>query len=203
MGDDRVILFDIDRTLVHTYPHRVRMYDGPHYFEITLAAGATYCVHVRPYAVRLLAYLLDQGSWIRFGFWTAATRDYAEAIVSRLLTLAGAKEPWQSCVATLLTRDDAILLPSGAYVKHLSRAARILGTDQVMLLDDDPVHSRPKYNQSRVVPVPPFLAWQSDWYLRFVLRDLRQLRKRLQVDAVAEDASPTGGTAEVDTGAGN
>ena len=87
-----VLLFDLDHTLIHSEPD-IRKSSVPG-FWINLSMERRY-VHVRPHALELLEWLTLNDR--PFGFWTAATREYAEAVVSGLFRILGI-DTWRSSI---------------------------------------------------------------------------------------------------------
>ena len=166
-----VLIFDLDHTLIHSGAECVDP-DVPG-FVITLAGHDTY-VHVRPYALELLAYLLapDSPAGLRVGFWTAGIAEYAHKVVEGLLgTLLGMAD-WRERIIALRSRASACAIPGGQYVKDVRVLMRALGTPHVLLVDDDPVHRTLPTNRGHVIPVPPFFAdgAHRDAFLAVVLR---------------------------------
>lgn len=136
------LVLDLDRTLVHATAAR---HDAHEAYAIEVPVGCLRVrrlhVHVRPHARALLAFLAEPGTraWLRVAVWTAGTAEYAAAVLDGLhATLGGG---WRDAVALVCSRDEAIALPAGAYAKPLSVVRRALGVDDVLLVDDDPVHA--------------------------------------------------------------
>lgn len=136
-----VVILDLDLTLVHTLPDAVR--DDVETFRTR--AGV---VHVRPGARAFLDHVFSKSSFLSVGVWTAGTAAYAREVVEGL----GIRDR----LSILLSRDDAVYLPTGHYVKNLDIVRMRLNAKHVVLLDDSPIHSLVTTND--VIRVPPFDA---------------------------------------------
>jgi TFIIF-interacting CTD phosphatase-like protein len=149
------LVLDLDRTLVHGTAGRHVAHAA---FEVEVPAGwlrtRRLHVHVRPHAAALLAFLVEARAWLRVAVWTAGSAAYAEAV------LAGLGAGWRDAVALVCSRDEAIALPAGSYAKPLSVVRRALGVDDVLLVDDDPVHA--SLTTNAVLLAPPFDAAAAD-----------------------------------------
>lgn len=146
------LIVDLDHTLVHSLTKRVSGFDT---FAITLSGGQTYEVHVRPYVREFLTFLLSKRNTMKIGFWTAGTREYAHRVLENLFRLIDVKD-YLHRVDLVFSREQALLLPCGSYVKQMSKVERALGVEVAFLLDDDDVHTRCARNQ--VLPAPKFIV---------------------------------------------
>lgn len=171
----RTVLLDLDHTLIHSLPKRVS--DKVPMFEMVLGKEV-YCVHVRPFALEFLTFLMKQSDFMRFGFWTAATEEYAHAVVTGLFKLL-LVDDWTPFVATVQSRKLAVPLAGGLYLKDLRRIHKILGTRDIVLLDDDPIHTKCRGNLGRVVTVPAYNAYsrRTDTFFECFARGLEHEKK--------------------------
>ena len=78
-----MLVFDLDHTLVHSLQYAV---DGHDMFRV-FASGMVLFVHVRPYAVEFLQFLLSSGK--ECGVWTAGTHEYMEHVLDGLFDRVG------------------------------------------------------------------------------------------------------------------
>lgn len=166
-----LVLLDLDHTLVHVKSELV--HPGFVVFPLVMQ-GKFYYVHVRPFALELLQYLLGKNDVLRFGFWSAGTRQYIRSIVSGLFGILNVRD-WQTRIAVMFSRASAMLLRNGLYVKELTRVDAIPGVGAVILIDDDRVHRMAKCNKGRIVTVPRFDACKKsmkDEYLQDIQSDL-------------------------------
>lgn len=146
MNEQRsVILFDLDNTLVHTTEH-------VYYPDFELIPHPTLHIHVRPFVRELLSYLIQNDHVYEFGFWTCGTHEYAHHIVKGLLCMVNASD-WG--VRILLTRNDATVI-NGTYIKDLSLVKKRYHVDDILLLDDNPVHYSLPDNIPEICLVPAF-----------------------------------------------
>lgn len=159
-----VVVFDLDHTLIHAEDCR-----RPGFFSIPIVVGGhRFFIHFRPGALALVRHLCEQTK-VRFGFWTAGTSDYAQAVVRVLFRAANVKQ-WYRHVCTLRSRSSAVPLRDGRYVKCLSRVCDGLDVPShlVWLVDDDVTHALAPCNQGRIIQAPPFFArprFRSDTFL--------------------------------------
>jgi len=151
------VVLDLDNTLVHSLLDTVPRPDTTlETFRVCHPdTSIGYTVHLRPHVKAFLQYLVSQRHFVHLVIWTAGSPWYAKEIVDKLFTHVGLAP---SVVSHILDRSDAILLPSGEYVKNVNMVCKRLGVSQVMLLDDNPVHKRLKSNVGRVVTVTPFFC---------------------------------------------
>ena len=166
-----VLVLDLDHTLVHT----LAAPRAPGAVPLGMP-GRNLHVHVRPHARELLQYLrADQTrKWLKVAVWTAGTAAYARAVLDIVFAHADAGL-WYETVETVLSRSDALPLPAGAYVKPLSAVRRKLGLDDVLLVDDDPIHARIRSNA--VLQAPRYDAEQDgDAFLLQLVARLRAAR---------------------------
>lgn len=153
-----VFLFDLDHTLIHT---SMKLKDERYDTFPICVEGETMTVHVRPFAVDLLRYMAKEDK-VTFGVWTAATYEYAMAVLEGLFSRVGV-DAWEERLAMVWSRKQTSYQRQGLYAKVLDTAAFVLGTDRVILLDDSPVHTVvvPR-NRGRVFTVPAFHAGTKD-----------------------------------------
>ena len=172
----RVIVFDLDHTLVHSGPACVD--DAVPGFHVSLGGGdERYYVHVRPHALELLSFLLarDSPAGVRVGFWTAGVPEYAHKVVRGLLWTLLRLPDWRARIVALRSRASALPLADGTYLKDIGVLTRALGTPNVLLIDDDPVHETLPGNRGHIVRVPPYVAGGArDGYLGVVLERFRE-----------------------------
>ena len=167
-------LFDLDHTLVHSTLSPVEGFDA---FAVR-AGGRIYTVHVRPYAVDMLSYLLQRG--VPCGVWTAASHEYMTAVLDGLFARVGGD--WRERLHVAYSREHTTRVDAHFYAKDLRLVG---GPSDVVLYDDDRRHALWGANRGRVRLVPPFdaLAAHDD---AFFLRELFALeRGRRRDDAAA------------------
>lgn len=168
-----LLLFDLDHTLVHTRKACDPDFD---FFVLRLCDGEALNVHVRPYAVPLLQFLVR--ACIPFGVWTLGTPEYAEAVVDGLTELAQIRRTaWQ----TVRSRAHVRRTVDGFPVKDLHDLENELD-EGVLLVDDDPIHLRCPGNVERMLLAPPFdlddPAVLEDDFLRRVAERIDFFRRR-------------------------
>ena len=169
-----LLLFDLDHTLVHTRKACDPDFD---FFVLRLCDGGALHVHVRPYAVPLLQFLVR--ACIPFGVWTLGTPEYAEAVVDGLSELAQIpRTAWQ----TVRSRAHVRRTVDGFLVKDLSDLEHER-PGGVLLVDDDPIHLRCPGNAERILIAPSFdlddPAVLEDDFLRRVAERIDFCRRRL------------------------
>ena len=142
-----MLIFDLDRTLVHTTTQRNAMpgFDG---FPITVDGHDLY-VHIRPHVLDYLKTLVRHNE--RWGVWTTGLRSYMNKVVVGLFAATGIDTPHDDVLEICLCRDDSTRIRDNIYVKDLSRF-----TGDVVLYDDDPIHAAFAANRGKVRLVPPF-----------------------------------------------
>jgi len=185
-----VFLWDLDHTLIHSMtPKEVEDHDMEAAdltsFMVHLCGDVSLRIFVRPGALEMLRFFADEAPpSVRMGVWTAATEDYAQAVVDGLLHVAGVPH-LRPRLATIRSRASTTRISDGAtgtdvLVKDVHAMARrmCLPAHRVFLIDDNHVHSLVPRNEGRVLFVPPFEAHEH----------------------VARDA-PSGGCADADEGA--
>ena len=147
-----LLIFDLDRTLILS---GAKNEDEtlPGFWMSLKEPDSKYYVHIRPFALELLEWMVTNSR--PFGIWTAATREYAVAVLTGLFGAIGITD-WRSKILTLRTRASAYKLDDGTYVKNLSLVRKSFNIKDVMLVDDDPVHGRLPSNRNSVIQAPPF-----------------------------------------------
>ena len=146
-----VILLDLDNTLVHATTNVIHQdFDRLPHPELH--------IHVRPYVREFLTYLMRSHERFEFGFWTCGTREYAREVVDGLLAYAGAPD-WP--VRILLSRDDATCV-DGTYIKDLRIVKERYQAEDLILLDDNPIHLHFPDNVPHVCLVPAFNVTSAD-----------------------------------------
>ena len=147
-----VIVLDLDHTLVHTV---VEACGADEDFDVLhLASG--WVSYVRPFVREFFALCFGSTSSLTVGFWTAGTSSYAREIVSGLFDLCHIAD-WRERCAFVLSRDDATCVSDGVYVKDLRVVASMFpSAENILLLDDSPVHGMVPFNRPRMLYVPAF-----------------------------------------------
>ena len=172
----RVVVLDLDHTLVHSGPACVD--DAVPGFHVSLGGGdERFYVHVRPHARELVSFLQarDSPAGVRVGFWTAGVPEYAHKVVRGLLWTLLRLPDWRARIVALRSRASALPLADGTYLKDIGVLTRALGTPNVLLIDDDPVHETLPGNRGHIVRVPPYVAGGArDGYLGVVLERFRE-----------------------------
>lgn len=157
-------IVDLDHTLVHSCREAVA--GGHDAFPISVN-GMTFVVHVRPYAVDFLRYLMATGEC---GVWTAGTREYMECVLDKLFARLDCD--WRSRLTIAYSRDETTKKGS-KLIKDLSALPK-----PCVLYDDDAVHARCRCNRGLVRLVPPFDAMtpssEKDF---FFLREMHALER--------------------------
>jgi TFIIF-interacting CTD phosphatase-like protein len=152
MSNPPALVLDLDHTLVHCHRDLVEGFD---HFHVDLGQSEMHTVHVRPHALEFLT-LLSQVD-LSVVIWTAGTSNYALQVVEGLYRLIG-EDDWQTHVCLLLTRKDTLVISPEVYVKDLGVVRRALNTENVLLMDDNPVHERLPQNEKKILRVSPFRA---------------------------------------------
>ena len=163
----RVVLLDLDHTLVHTTK-------GKRFPDYDVIPHETHHIHIRPYVREFLRHLMDSSHLFEFGFWTCGKPEYARHVVSGLLRYVNVPD-WP--VHILLTRDDAVIM-NGTYVKDLRLVKRRFGITDLLLLDDSHVHLTIPSNVAEVCIVPAFHADDSRSFRdRFLLNLMHGIQR--------------------------
>lgn len=150
-----LLLFDLDHTLIHSAKHVLN--EEVESFTIAVDKYVMQ-IHVRPYALQLIEYICNRAvHGVEFGFWTAATAEYAELVLTGLFARVGVSD-WRSKAKVLYTRDDTVVKRGLGLVKDLELARVDFPEHAVYLIDDDPVHETEEGNRGCVFRVPPFHA---------------------------------------------
>jgi len=164
-----LLLFDLDHTLVDSRRYCIdATLPG---FDISLEHGGSLHVHVRPFALELLEYLVQVR--FPFGFWTAGTQEYAHKILNGIFRLLQMEESWRDSVVAVYSRTHATPLFNGKYIKNLDLIRSSFSIEKVMLIDDDPIHTLLTENEKSVITVPPFQATHPDAFLETLHDSLR------------------------------
>jgi hypothetical protein len=172
-----VIVFDLDHTLIHSDPVRRHGFDT----ALLRIGRERLFVHLRPGAPDLIRYLCRQKK-MRFGFWTAGTMEYAQAVVEVLFRAAHVSN-WRSQICTLLSRKSAVPLNDGTFLKQLTVVSKSLEVPHscVWLVDDDLVHTTAPCNRGRILQAPAFVArstTRGDAFLPYLQGSLKHLCHR-------------------------
>ena len=145
MRGHRCVVLDLDKTLVHSTAE-----EHAEYKRFWVSTGLW--VHVRPGAEQLIQALAAAPD-VRMVVWTAALPEYANEVVRGLLRLCGLKRHAISCT---FTREHTVYMGARMYVKDLRRLKQWLSVDDVVLVDDDPLHK--VFNEDAVRLVAAFDA---------------------------------------------
>ena len=167
----RVVVLDLDRTLVHTLSYRNPLY---HSFYVR---NVGWC-HLRPFVRTFLRALRRQVTLV---IWTAGIASYALDVTYGLMKHARMNV---SDFAHILSRDDLVYREGQGWVKDLRVVRELTGASDVMLLDDDPVHQAA--NPRCVTIVPMFDATSSYYdsalcYLAMQTTSMSTVTRRPQV----------------------
>lgn len=173
-----LLVLDLDHTLIHS--HRKCLDPDLPGFSVRMADGDRFHVHVRPHALELLEFLIRAAErrYLRVGVWTAATFEYAEAVVSGLFRLVGVTE-WHRHLAIFRTREDTRSAADGHFIKDLDRVRDTPDVTDVILVDDDPSHEDGHGNDGNVMQAPRFVAGPVATRLDRFLCDLRLSLERV------------------------
>jgi len=157
-----LVIFDLDETLIHAA-------ERPLAREPDFAVGL-FPIYKRPFVEELL---VDCAHDCTLAVWTSATRDYAEAILERLI-------PQGVRLAFVWTRERCTrrYIPDEqdyGWIKDLKKVKKHgFPLARVLMVDDIPANLARQYGN--YVRVTPYLGDEDDRELALLARYLRELR---------------------------
>lgn len=145
----KVVLIDLDETLVHADPYRLgETYDGVIRVEISNEYSETYGILIRPYVTEFLQALSETCSLFAF---TASIRPYAEQVVELL-------DPERRYIKGIFSREDCEKV-GACYVKSLRQFSEVDPSN--ILIIDNLVQSF-ALDLKNGIPIKPFYFDKDD-----------------------------------------
>jgi TFIIF-interacting CTD phosphatase-like protein len=158
------IILDIDETLIHSTPGEHKL---PRSFVLDFGDGNKMTVQRRPYLGKFLSYIFRRFTVV--GVWTAATRDYANDILDKILT-----KSQRTKLAFVLSRDVLFEHQTHGLIKDLRylwahRDFRSLNMypHNTIIIDDK--HENGAETPGNLFHVQPFLGDQRDRVLLSII----------------------------------
>ena len=157
-----LVIFDLDETLIHAA-------ERPLAREPDFTVGP-FPIYKRPFVEELL---IDCARDCTLAVWTSATRDYAEAVLDRLMP-AGVSFAFvwtrERCTRRYMPEEQ-----DHGWIKDLKKVKRRgFPLERVLMVDDTPGNLVRQYGN--YIRVTPYLGAQDDRELVLLARYLRQLR---------------------------
>jgi len=156
-----LVIFDLDETLIHAA-------ERPLAREPDFAVGP-FPIYKRPFAEDLL---IDCARDCTLAVWTSATRDYAEAVLDRLIP-AGVSLAFvwtrERCTRRYMSEEQ-----DHGWIKDLKKVKKHgFPLERVLMVDDTPGNLARQYGN--YVRVTPYLGDEDDRELALLARYLREL----------------------------
>jgi RNA polymerase II subunit A small phosphatase-like protein len=156
----RLIIFDLDETLVHATEKRLTY---PCDFEVP-----PYFVYCRPFANNLLQYAAAR---FDLAVWSSSSCEYVDLVVERLFSGIPLKFAWsvERCIQRVDTQTNGYV-----YIKDLRKVqGQGYTTDRITIIDDSPEKiARQPHCHLRVAP---FVGDRSDTALLAIQETLHGL----------------------------
>jgi TFIIF-interacting CTD phosphatase-like protein len=158
-----LVIFDLDETLIHAA-------EQPLARDPDFAVGP-FPIYKRPFTEELL---VDCARECTLAVWTSATRDYAEAILERLLPKdVRLAFVWtrERCTRRYMSEEEQ----DHGWIKDLKKVKKHgFPLERVLMVDDIPGNLARQYGN--YVRVTPYLGDEDDRELALLARYLRELR---------------------------
>ena len=157
----RLILFDLDETLVHATQTRLPY---AHAFQV-----GPYYVYVRPFTTELIKF---SASHFDVAVWSSSSERYVEAVTAELF---GTSFPvvfsWSvsKCVQKVDPRSNGYV-----YIKDLRKTLKHgYAADEIIMIDDSP--EKLKRQPARHLCLPAFTGYPSDKQLLSVIERIKTM----------------------------
>jgi hypothetical protein len=173
----RLIILDLDETLVHTSNSHIIGDPGIH--KLTIREGDTFLTSLRPDALTFIVYAFRE--FDNVAIWSAGTRDYVDTVVDLLMP-----REVRNRLLFVWSRDECETIDKFHY-KNLNKVVEFcksqgitININQMVIVDDNKEFQRlAKMNNIRsVYPIEPYREilcedFDQDRFLHIASRDLK------------------------------